>query len=115
MAPIHGPLFTAVRPSHEVMLWVGHHWTALGGSLRPLRKSRAHTACGVNITASGSAYLANAVHWPIFCASRAKAYSVSTALGTAAAISSAVIIDPPDPQGRRGGARRPEYYATDRR
>ena len=53
----------------------------LGRVLAALRKSRAHTACGVNITASRSAHLRKAVHWPIRCASRAKAYSASMAVG----------------------------------
>ena len=50
-----GPVLTAVRPSQEMKLCVGHQRTDAGGFLRPLRKSRAHTAWGLNITASVSA------------------------------------------------------------
>ena len=50
------------------------------------------TGCGVNISASGVDHFLNAVHWPIFCASAAKARSASIALRGAAAAWAAASI-----------------------
>ena len=40
----HGPVFTAVRPSHETKLCAGRHTIAFGGSFLSFRNSRAHIA-----------------------------------------------------------------------
>src|SRR5204863_2746985 len=104
---------TAIRPSHETKLSAGRQLIALGGFFSGLRKVRAQTACGVNITASRSAHFRKALHWPMRFASVAKACSASTAVATGAeARSNAAIIVPPGLAGRRAGARQPACYAS---